>query len=202
MMYPHSLLWQFKISWGFFVLQGVKGRGLCVLWAARDGSQFSLCFYFPTSSHVMNWSIHSQFRSSCPWNHSWSSRSAPSGESLAWTTFLGTGVTWLTSTSPAALAHVIRMWSTLSRVMYGFTCWHAGWNLLWLCPPELQPGWCVPPFYAMTGWPGAPPTPAGHRKHRRAMYSNRDYRFQTAGQGRKVRETFRKPPAGGRTCWF
>lgn len=75
------------------------------LWAAGDGSRFSLCFYFPTSSQVMNSSIHSQFKSSCPWNHSWSSRSAPSGESLAWTTFLGTGVTWLTSTSLTDLTY-------------------------------------------------------------------------------------------------
>lgn len=153
--------WHFKISWGFLVFYWVKSRGLCVsLTQASEQQEMvcdSLCFYFPASSQVMNSSIHSQFRSSSPWNHSWSSRSAPSGESLAWTTFLGTAVTWLTS------IHIIRIYViyVLNIMMYDITCWHAGWNLLSLCPPELQPGWYVPPFYAMTESLGAPPTPAG-----------------------------------------
>lgn len=114
----------FKISWGFLVFYWVKSRGLCVsLTQASEQQEMvcdSLCFYFPASSQVMNSSIHSQFRSSSPWNHSWSSRSAPSGESLAWTTFLGTAVTWLTS------IHIIRMW---------YMCW-----ILWCMtsPADMQ----------------------------------------------------------------
>lgn len=199
-------LWQFKISWGFFVLQWVKGRGLTQNSEQQEMVRHSLfCFYFPASSQVMNWSIHSQFRSSCPWNHSWSSRSAPSGESLAWTTFLGTGVTWLTSTSSAALtynphvdlhgvlwcmaspadvqaeisSHCARLSFSRVGVSHHLTRW-----LDHLVPlPRLQD----------TG---------KKKKKKRPVYSNRDYRFQTTVQGRKVRETFRKPPAGGRTVWF
>lgn len=42
-----SFLRQFKISWGFFVLQGVKGTGLYVLWAPRDGFAILSLLLFP-----------------------------------------------------------------------------------------------------------------------------------------------------------
>lgn len=60
------------------------------LWAAADKEvSDSHCVTLRRhTSLVLAWSQQSQFRSSFPWNHSWISLSAPSGESLAWTTFL------------------------------------------------------------------------------------------------------------------